>query len=99
MEKPVFSTYLRSFNGKRITLKGYLIPLGESGDKKRFMFSSLPFNVCFFCGAAGPETVIELDTKENLKFSTKRISMAGILELNDKDPDHHMYILKNAVIL
>jgi hypothetical protein len=98
IEKPQFSKHLKSYNSKRIRLKGYLIPLSESGGHGKFMLSSLPFNVCFFCGAAGPETVIELDTKEPLKFSTKQIEMEGELQLNASDPDHHIYILKSAVL-
>jgi hypothetical protein len=99
VEKPVFSKYLKSFNGKRVKIKGYLIPLEETGGKGKFMLSSLPFNVCYFCGAAGPETVVELETSEHLKFSTKQIFMEGILFLNDRDPDHHIYILKSATAI
>jgi len=96
IEKPLFSRYLQSFQGKKVTLKGYMIPLGESGGAGKFMLSALPFNVCYFCGAAGPETVIEIDTDEKIKFTTKQIIMEGVLFLNDKDPDHHIYILKSA---
>lgn len=99
VEKPVFSKYLKSFNGKKVKIKGYLIPLEETGGKGKFMLSSLPFNVCYFCGAAGPETVVELETSALLKFSTKQIFMEGILFLNDRDPDHHIYILKSASVL
>jgi hypothetical protein len=99
VEKPVFSKYLKSFSGKKVKIKGYLIPLEETGGKGKFMLSSLPFNVCYFCGAAGPETVVELETSEHLKFSTKQIFMEGILFLNDRDPDHHIYILKSATVI
>jgi hypothetical protein len=96
VEKPVFSAYLKTYKGARIKLKGYMIPLEESGGKGKFMLSSLPFNVCYFCGAAGPETVVEVETLQQIKFSTKQIIMEGTLILNDTDPDHHIYILKSA---
>lgn len=96
IDVPKFSRGLQAWNGKQIKLKGYLIPLSELGDKQVYMLSSLPFNLCFFCGGAGPETVIELDVKEKLKFSTSSVIMEGILELNATDPEHHMYILRNA---
>jgi hypothetical protein len=98
LEKPVFSKHLQSFQGKKISLKGYIIPAGESGGQERFMFSSMPFNVCYFCGAAGPETVVEVETTEKIKFTTRPIVMQGTLQLNDRDPDHHMYILKSASV-
>jgi hypothetical protein len=97
-ELPIFSKYLKSFQGKRITIKGFVIPLEEVGGGK-FMLSSLPFNLCYFCGAAGPETIVEVETKEKVKFSTKPIVMQGILVLNDTDPNHHIYLLKNAMLI
>lgn len=96
MDSPKFSPKLRGWNGKRIKLKGYLIPLSEFGGKDAFMLSALPFSNCFFCGGAGPETVVEIQTQQSIKFTSDRITMEGILNLNDSDPDHHMYILKDA---
>lgn len=99
IERPVFGKYLKTFQGKKVKLKGYIIPLEESGGKGKFMLSSLPFNVCYFCGAAGPETVVEVQTSESIKFTTKQIIMEGTLYLNDTDPDHHIYILKSATLI
>ncbi len=96
VEVPVFSNYLKTFQGKHITLKGYVIPLEEVGGSGKFMLSSLPFNLCYFCGAAGPETAVEVETTEKVKFSSKNIVMEGTLMLNDRDPNHHIYILKAA---
>jgi hypothetical protein len=96
VEVPVFSPQLKAFNNKKISLKGYIIPLEELGGQGRFMLSSLPFNLCFFCGAAGPETVIEVQTSIKIPFTTKPIILEGTLVLNDKDPNHHMYILTAA---
>jgi hypothetical protein len=98
IEKPVFSSTLRAHDGKHIVLSGYIVPLNELNGKNTFMFSSLPFNVCYFCGGAGPETVIEVEATGTLNFTTKRISLEGILKLNETDIDHHMYRLKSATI-
>lgn len=99
VERPVFSKYLKSFQGKKVRLKGYMIPLEETGGKGKFMLSALPFNICYFCGAAGPETVVETEIQQNIKFTTKQIVMEGVLFLNDRDPDHHIYILKSASLI
>jgi hypothetical protein len=96
VEVPVFGAQLKKLQGQKIALKGYIIPLQELAGQSKFMLSSLPFNLCYFCGAAGPETVVEVETKEKFKFVTKQIQLEGILILNDKDPDHHIYILKSA---
>lgn len=99
VDVPMFSKRLSSWNGKKIVLKGYLIPLSEFGGKGEYMLSSLPFSNCFFCGGAGPETIVELKTKQSIKFTTSRVALEGILLLNADDPDHHMYIMKDAVLI
>jgi hypothetical protein len=98
-EAPLFSQNLRRWNGKKIKLKGYVIPVGEVGDPQKFMLSSLPFNVCYFCGAAGPETVVQVEADRPVEFTTKPVVMEGIIFLNDNDPDQHIYILRAAKIL
>ncbi len=95
-EVPLFSKNLKTWNGKKIRLKGFVIPVGEVGDPKKFMLSSLPFNVCYFCGAAGPETVVQVESDQVVNFTTKPVIIEGILQLNDKDQDNHIYILKSA---
>jgi hypothetical protein len=99
MDSPKFSAYLWSWNGKKVSLAGYLIPMAELGGRDEYMLSSLPFNQCYFCGGAGPETVVEVQTREKISFTTRQISLEGILFLNDFDPDHHMYIIKDAKLV
>ncbi len=99
IESPKFSKRLWSYNGKVVRVKGYLIPMAELGGRNEYMLSSLPFNQCYFCGGAGPETVVEVQTKQNIKFVTRQIVLEGILFLNESDPDHHMYIIKNAKLI
>ena len=99
IERPVFSKHLKTFQSKKVRLKGYMIPLEETGGGGKFMLSSLPFNVCYFCGAAGPETAVEIEMKDRPKFTTKPIVMEGFLFLNDSDPNHHIYILKSASVI
>jgi len=99
VEMPVFGTHLKKLQGQKIVLKGYIIPLQELAGQSKFMLSSLPFNLCYFCGAAGPETVVEVESKKEIKFVTKQVQMEGILMLNDTDPDHHIYILKSASLI
>ncbi|MEI9917883.1 MAG: DUF3299 domain-containing protein [Bacteroidota bacterium] len=99
IETPVFSKNLKKYDGKKIKLKGFIIPVNEVGDQNKFMLSSLPFNICYFCGAAGPETVIEVESDDGMRYNTKAIWVEGFLYLNDTDPDHHMYVLKAAQLV
>jgi hypothetical protein len=99
IDSPKFSKRLWSYNGKKVQVKGYLIPMAELSGRQEYMLSALPFNQCYFCGGAGPETVVEIQTSQTIKFVTRQIAMEGILLLNDSDPDHHMYIIKKATLI
>jgi len=94
---PVFGNTVKAMANKEIVLKGYIIPLEELQGQNYFVFSALPYSMCFFCGNAGPETVIEVKTKAAIPFSDKQISIKGKLQINESNPDHLMYILNEAV--
>lgn len=82
VKPPEFSKELMALNGKEIKVKGYVIPVDvELG---MYMVSANPFANCFFCGNAGPETVVELFPTENFpRFSTDQVVIfKGILQIN-----------------
>lgn len=96
MEVAVFGEAVKALQGTTIRLKGYIIPLEELRGQKYFVFSRYPFNLCYFCGAAGPETIIEVRSKEEVPFTEDLIELEGRFETNATDPDHMMYLLKEA---
>ena len=55
IEVPVFSPVIRKLEGKTVELKGYILPLEGRRSQKYFIFSAYPYNMCFFCGGAGPD--------------------------------------------
>jgi len=98
-DKPVFTAAVKSLQGKSVTLPGYMVPFENGIKGSHFMVSSMPLNACFFCGVGGPETVIEVYTKESVAFNENRIEIKGILKLNDKDPEKMIYILEQAEVV
>jgi hypothetical protein len=97
-DKPVFSAAAKNLNGKTVTLPGYIVPF-ESGLKSaHLMLSSLPLNACFFCGAGGPESVVEVFLKKEISYTERPVEIQGILKLNDKDPEKMIYLLDQAEI-
>ncbi len=97
VDVPVFSVKLRRKEGEEITLEGYVIPL-ETAKNQYFVLSRFPFQSCFFCGAAGPETVVEVYGERSFSVFDQRVRVTGELQLNDGDPLHLFYILKNASV-
>jgi hypothetical protein len=99
IDKPVFSEAVRSLEGKEVSLKGYIIPVEGYKSHKEFIFSAFPYSMCFFCGGAGPETVMEVEAVEGVKYSADAIVLKGVLTLNDKDINRLMYKLTNARLI
>ena len=98
IDVPVFSEALRKMNGQRMTLEGYVIPLLQAGAQDYFVLSRFPYQSCFFCGAAGPETVVEVYSERTFKYTDQRVSVTGRLELNADDPLHLFFILRDCAV-
>lgn len=79
---PTFGPNINKLNGKEILLTGYVLPI--DAESNLYALSAFPFSACFFCGGAGPESVVGLKFKKNgRKFKTdERHTMRGILKLN-----------------
>ncbi|MEL7122574.1 MAG: DUF3299 domain-containing protein, partial [Bacteroidota bacterium] len=96
VDVPVFSTEVNELEGKLIQIKGYIIPVEGYKNQKEFIFSAYPYNMCFFCGGAGPETVMEVYCKEPVEYTAEPVVIEGILELNANDINRLIYALNDA---
>lgn len=97
VDVPVFSDAVRAMDGQEITIKGYIVPTEGYKSHQEFIFSAFPYNMCYFCGGAGPETVIEVSSLEAIKFTAEPITIRGKLTLNDADINRLMYALTDVV--
>ncbi len=92
---PKFGEKIKSYEGKEVSIQGYFLDISGSGEI--FLVSQNPMASCFFCGAAGPETIVEVRFKEKPTFKTDQIVLAtGMLELNPNNVNHCNYILEVA---
>lgn len=96
---PIFGDKLSKNDGKIIELNGYMVPLDELTGQNHFVLSSLPFQTCFFCGGAGPETVAEIRTIKKISFTEKKVRVKGRLKLNSSDPVKLYYTLEDSELL
>jgi len=96
VDKPIFSQELRSLEGKPIQIKGYIIPTDGYKSHKEFVFSAFPYSSCFFCGAAGPETVLEVIASKAIPYTSEPIEIKGNLVLNNKDINRLMFLLTDV---
>ena len=93
---PVINPALKTKNKKPITMSGFIIPI----DNKNYALSKNVFASCFFCGQAGPETIMGIKFKApNMKLKTDQyVTLQGTFRYNDTDVDDWIYHIENAVI-
>lgn len=96
---PVFTSALKALDGKMVEVQGYLIPFDPTGVE--VALSANPYAACFFCGKAGPASIMILKLKApDKKIKTDMYkSVRGVLKLNYDDPEEFYYIIENAVIV
>jgi hypothetical protein len=96
---PKFGAALKALDGKEVIIKGYIIPIDVIEDY--YVLSANPYSSCFFCGQAGPESVMEVQIKKKngeLKMD-QVITFKGKLKLNADDIYQLNYILENAEVV
>ena len=96
---PKFSNAVKAMDGKEVQIRGFIIPVDIVQDY--YVLSANPYSSCFFCGQAGPESVMEIEMVkkyEGLRMD-QVITFKGKLKLNVDDIYQLNYILKDAEIL
>ena len=96
IDVPVFSQDVLALEGQEVTITGYIIPVEGYKSHKEFIFSAYPYNMCFFCGGAGPETVMEVIATEAVPYTADPVTIKGILRLNATDINRLMYALEEV---
>lgn len=94
---PKFTPAVKAFEGREVIVKGYVLPIDVGGDY--IVLSRFPFESCFFCGGAGPESVMEVHIKNPKLVNKKSATFKGKLKLNGDDVDALVYILENAELM
>ena len=96
--KPTFGDIVNGLEGKEVHITGYMIPVDL--DEDFYVLSRYPFANCFFCGGAGPESVIDLrfvGKSPRVYQTDERLTFAGKFRLNADDVYQMNYILDGAV--
>lgn len=94
---PVIDPVLKARQSKTIVMSGFVIPI----DEKSYALSKNVFASCFFCGQAGPETIMGIKMKNpGQKFKTDTyVTLQGTFRYNDNDVEDWIYHIENAVVV
>lgn len=95
--KPIFGDRVLALNNEYIEISGYVIPVDITSGL--YVLSAYPFSACYFCGGAGPESVVQMefkgDTKEKFK-TDDYLTFKGKFSLNSTSLEDLNYILKEV---
>lgn len=100
--QPNFGPAIKALEGKEVIVKGYIIPSsGNIISQEHFMFSAVPYNMCFFCGKSGPESAMEVFAKKeaNITYTEDAVRLKGTLRLLNGGVNGLIYSLDNAELL
>ena len=96
---PSFGDFIKLYERQEVTIDGYLIVIDI--DENFFVLSKYPYSACFFCGAAGPDSIVELQLDQKLRGvqTDQKVRVRGRLSLNKSDIEHFNYILTQASVI
>lgn len=93
---PVFGKAQLGLNQKTQRVQGFMMPL-EPGDKQtHFLLTSVPMT-CSFCTAGGPESMVEVRTKDPVKYTMDPVTVEGKFAVLQDDPYGLYYRITDAV--
>lgn len=93
---PQFSSNIAALDRKQVKMQGFMLPL-QMGDKQsHFVLSAMPVT-CAFCMPGGPESLVEVKSKQPVKYTFEPLTMTGKLEVLKDDPTGVFYRLTEAV--
>jgi len=101
-QMPEFGRQIEFLDNRPIMIQGFYVPVDVEGTI--FALSETPSYMCFFCGVGGIESVMEIFVKKGhhdlKRVRTDRyIQVKGIFSINRDDPEHLMYLLKDAELV
>jgi hypothetical protein len=93
---PKFAAPVAALDKKEVKVQGFMMPL-QMGDKQtHFVLTAMPQS-CAFCLPGGPESMVEVKSKNAVKYTFEPIVLTGKLAILKDDPTGVFYRLTDAV--
>ena len=93
---PKFAPEVAALDKKEVKVQGFMMPL-QMGDKQtHFVLTAMPQS-CAFCLPGGPESMVEVKTKNPVKYTFEPVVLTGKLTVLKDDPTGVFYRLVDAV--
>ena len=92
---PEFTKDITALNDQEIKVQGFMMPL-EPGEKQKHFLLSVNPQSCAYCLPAGPEGVVEVNSKTPIKYTFEPVVVTGKMAILKDDPMGLYYRLSNA---
>lgn len=93
---PTFPGTVQALDKQKVKVQGFMLPL-EPGDKQRhFLLSAVPTS-CNFCTPAGPEGLIEVRSKNPVRYTLEPVTVEGQMSVLKSDPYGLFYRVTEAL--
>ena len=93
---PQFSSNVAALNNKVVKVQGFMLPLQMGDRQTHFVLTAMP-QTCAFCLPGGPDSMVEVKSKQPVKYGFDILVLTGKLEVLKEDPTGIFYRLTDAV--
>ena len=93
---PVYTDAVQALDQKKVRLQGFMMPLGPGEQQRHFLLASVPLT-CSFCTPGGPESMVEVRTRQPVKYSLQAVVVEGRFHVLQNDPYGLYYRFTEAV--
>lgn len=94
--QPVFPQRLVALHQSLVRVQGFMMPLDPGQEQRRFLLTSVPLT-CSFCTPGGAESMVEVRTREPVKYTTNALVIQGRLHVLAQDPTGLFYRMSDAI--
>ncbi len=82
---PDFPAAVLALNDKTKRIQGFMMPLEPGENHTHFLLTSVPLT-CSFCTPGGPESMVEVYTKNVVRYTMEAVVVEGKLQVLPDDP-------------
>ncbi|MDD5480314.1 DUF3299 domain-containing protein [Rhodoferax sp.] len=96
--RPRYNPEQLALNDKTQRIQGFMMPLEPGEKQKHFLLTSVPLT-CAFCTPGGPESMVEVYSKDTVKYTLEPVAVEGKFSVMADDPYGLYYRIKGAVVV
>lgn len=95
---PQFLPPVLALDGRRVTLFGFMAPVGDERLVRQFLLSPQPL-LCGSCEPVGPEGIVEVNPVAPVARTDRALAVRGVLHVLHADPKNVLYRLTDARVV